>query len=151
MTNAHFIREFYNTTQVTCILTYIETKINFTLPKTSLSRADLHVGNRRKGVQGATYIVCDIMWASKLCHAQNVAPCTPFRLFSTCKSALIDAVLRNVKFTLCKICCIVKLPDEVYVSQTKLVGENKSFYNSKSSQTCCSLVFLLCKNKQKTI
>ena len=125
---------------MTCILTYTETKINFTLPKTSLTRADLHVGNRRKCVQGATYIVCDIMWARKLCHAQNVAPCTPFCLFPTCKSALMGAVLRNVKFTLCKICCIVKLPDEVYVSHTKRLGENKSFYNSKSSQMCCSSV-----------
>ena len=36
--------------------------------------------------------------------------------------------------------CIVKLPDEVCVGHTKRVGENKSFYNCKSSQTCCSLV-----------
>ena len=29
---------------------------------------------------------------------------------------------------------------EVCGSHTKRVGENKSFYNCKSSQTCCSLV-----------
>ena len=77
-----------------------------------------------------------------------VAPCTPFRLFPTCKSALVGAVLRDVKFILVSYVgiytghfgCIVKLPDEVCVSHTKRVGENKPFYNSKSSQTCCSLV-----------
>ena len=77
-----------------------------------------------------------------------VTPCTPFRLFPTCKSASVGAVLRNVKFILVfyvgiytgHSCCIVKLPDEVCVSHTKRVGENKSFYNCKSSQTCCSLV-----------
>ena len=37
--------------------------------------------------------------------------------------------------------CIVKLPDEVCASHTKRVGENKSFYNSRSSQKCCSLVY----------
>ena len=37
--------------------------------------------------------------------------------------------------------CIVKLPDEVSASHTKRVGENKSFYNSRSSQKCCSLVY----------
>ena len=26
-----------------------------------------------------------------------ITPCTPFRLFPTCKSALVGAVLRNVK------------------------------------------------------
>ena len=29
-----------------------------------------------------------------------VAPCTPFGLFPTCKSALVGAGLRNVKFIL---------------------------------------------------
>ena len=62
--------------------------------------------------------------------------CTPFRLFPTCKSALVGAVLRNVKFILVSyvgiytghlICCIVKLPDEVCVSHTKRVGENRRF------------------------
>ena len=75
-----------------------------------------------------------------------VAPYTPFRLFPTRKSVLVGAVLRNVKFILVSyvgihrshLCCIVKLPDEV--SHTKRVGENESFYNSRSSQTCCSLV-----------
>ena len=74
-----------------------------------------------------------------------VTPCTPFRLFPTCKSALVGAVLCNVKFILVSYVGIytghfVKLADEVCVSHTKRVGENKSFYNSKSSQTCCSLV-----------
>ena len=77
-----------------------------------------------------------------------VAPCTPFRLFPTCKSALVGAGLRNVKFMLVfyvgiytgYLRCIVKLPDEVYVSHTKRVGENKSPYNSTSSETCCTLV-----------
>ena len=77
-----------------------------------------------------------------------VTPCTPLRLFSTCKSASVGVVLRNVKFVLVfyvdiyigHLYCIVKLPDEVCVSHTKRVGENKSFYNCKSSQTCCSLV-----------
>ena len=81
-------------------------------------------------------------------RTKYVAPCTPFRLFLTCKSALIGAVLRNVKFILVfyvgiytgHLCCIVKLPDEVCVSHTKRVGENNSFYNCNSLQTCCSLV-----------
>ena len=80
--------------------------------------------------------------------AKYVTPCKPFRLFPTCKSASVGAVLRNVKFILVfyvgiytgHLCCIVKLPDEVCVSHTKRVGENKSFYNCKNSQTCCSLV-----------
>ena len=37
--------------------------------------------------------------------------------------------------------CIVKLPDEVCVSHTKRVGEDKIFYNSRSLQKCCSLVY----------
>ena len=77
-----------------------------------------------------------------------VTPCTPFHLFPTCKSASVGAVLCNVKFILVfyvgiytgHLCCIVKLPDEVCVSHTKRVVGNKSFYNCKSSQTCCSLV-----------
>ena len=35
--------------------------------------------------------------------------------------------------------CIVKLPNEVCASHTKSLGENKSFYNLRSSQKCCSL------------
>ena len=41
-------------------------KINFTLRKTAPTRADLHVGNRRKGVQGATYFVRDIILGPSL-------------------------------------------------------------------------------------
>ena len=37
--------------------------------------------------------------------------------------------------------CIVKLPDEVFASHTKRVGEDKIFYNSRSLQKCCSLVY----------
>ena len=37
--------------------------------------------------------------------------------------------------------CIVKLPDEVCANHTKRVGENKRFYNLRSSQRCCSLVY----------
>ena len=80
-------------------------------------------------------------------RSKYVIPCTLFRMFATCKSASVGAVLRNVKFILVslgiytgRLCCIVKLPDVVCVSHTKHVGENKSFYNCKSSQTCCSLV-----------
>ena len=81
-------------------------------------------------------------------RTKYVAPCTPSHLFPTCKSASVGAVLRNVKFILVfyvdiitgHLCCIVKLPDEVCVSHTKRVRENKSFYNCKSSQMCCSLV-----------
>ena len=77
-----------------------------------------------------------------------VTPCTPFHLFPTCKSANVGAVLRNVKFILVfyvgiytgHLCCIVTLPDEVCVCHTKRVGQNKSFYNCKSLQTCCLLV-----------
>ena len=51
--------------------------------------------------------------------------------------SIVGVVLRNVRFILVSyvgiytghLCCIVKLPDEVCVSQTKRVGENKSFYN----------------------
>ena len=55
-------------------------------------------------------------------------------------------LLRNVKFSIPlsintgMLCCIVKVPDEVFVSRTKCVGENKKFYNSSSSQKYCSLV-----------
>ena len=35
--------------------------MNFTLRKTAPTLADLHVGNRRKGVQGVTYFVLDII------------------------------------------------------------------------------------------
>ena len=37
--------------------------------------------------------------------------------------------------------CIVKLPDEVFASHTKRVGEDKIFYNSRSLQKRCSLVY----------
>ena len=50
-------------------------------------------------------------------HTKYVTPCTPFRLFPTCKSALVGAVLRDVKSSLpyvgiCTgpLCCIVKHP-----------------------------------------
>ena len=93
-------------------------------------------------MQSVTYCVLDIILGP------TVLAKTPFRLFPTCKSASVGAVLRNVKFILVfyvrtytgHLCCIVKLPDEVCVSHTKRIGENKSFYNCKSSQTCCSLV-----------
>ena len=39
--------------------------------------------------------------------------------------------------------CLVKLYEEVCASQTKRVGENNSFYNSRSSQKSCSLVYPL--------
>ena len=90
-------------------------------------------------------------------RTKYVTPCPPFRLFPTCKSASVGAVLRNVKFILAfyvgiytgHLCCIVKLPDEVCVSHTKRVGENKSFYNWKSPQTCCSLVLSKKLKKKK--
>ena len=51
------------------------------------------------------------------------------------------------------LCCIVKLTDEVCVSHTKRVGKIKSFYNCKSSHTCCLLVlpknFLLMSPKMQ--
>ena len=87
-----------------------------------------------------------------------VTPCTPFHLFPTCKSASVGVVLHNVKFILAfyvgiytgHLCCIVKLlPDEVCVSHTKRVGENKSFYNCRSSQTSCSLVLSEKLNKKE--
>ena len=64
------------------------------------------------------------------------------------KSAFVGAVLCNVKFILVSyvgiytghLCCIVELPDEVCISHMIQVGETKSFYNSKSLQTCYSLV-----------
>ena len=67
---------------------------------------------RRKGVQAKT-VGPQIMSRTKY-----ITPCTPFRLFPTCKSALVGAVLRNVKFILVcyvgiytgHLCCIVKLP-----------------------------------------
>ena len=86
-------------------------------------------------------------------RTKYVTPCTPsYACFPTCKPASVGAVLRSVKFIyffgvgiytghLC--CIIVKLPDEVCVSNTKRVGENESFYNFNSSQTCCSLVLSL--------
>ena len=85
-----------------------------------------------------------------------VTPCTPFHLFPTRKSVSVGAVLRNVKINLFfyvgiytgHLCCIAKLPDEVCVSHTKCVEENKSFYNCKSSQTCCSLVLSKKLNKK---
>ena len=93
-------------------------------------------------------VLAKIVGPKIMSSTKYVTPCTPFRLFPTCKSASVGAVLRNVKFILVfyvgtytgHSCCIVKLPDEVCVSHTKRVGENKSFYNCKSSQTCCSLV-----------
>ena len=67
-------------------------------------------------------------------RTKYVAPCTPFRLFRTFKSALVGADFRNVTFILGSyvgkytghICCIVNLPDEVYVSHTKRVGDNNT-------------------------
>ena len=115
-------------------------------------------------MQGVTYFVLDIILGPTvlaktvgpkiMSSTKYVTPCTPFHLFPTCKSASVGAVLRNVKFILVfyvgiytgHLCCIVKLPDEVCISHTKRVGENKSFYNCKSSQTCCSLVLSKKKN-----
>ena len=83
--------------------------------------------------KGATYFVRDITLGPTvlaktvgpkiMSHNKYVAPCTPFHLFPTCKSALVGVVLRNVKFILVfyvgiytgHLCCIVKLPDEVCV------------------------------------
>ena len=76
-------------------------------------------------VQGMTkYYVrqpLNIMLSTKKHYVKHkkVTPCTPFRLFPTWKSALIGAVLRNVKnaFSLPYVglytgplCCIVKHP-----------------------------------------
>ena len=61
MTNAHFVREVlqYNTRD---LYIYLHKGVKtFTFRKTAPKRADLHVGNRRKGVQGVTYFVCDII------------------------------------------------------------------------------------------
>ena len=101
-------------------------------------------------------VLDETMGPKIMSRTKCVAPCTPFRLFPSCKSALVGAVLRNINFILVfkvciytgHLCCIVKLPDEVCVSHTKCVGENKSFYNCKSSQTYCSLVSSL-KLKKK--
>ena len=119
-------------------------------------------------MQGVTYFVRDIIFGPTvlaktmsrtkyvaplaktvgpkiMSRTKYVTPCTPSRLFPTCKSALVVAVLRNVKFILVSyvgiytghLCCIVKLPDEVVVSHTKRVGKNvahefnlKNFKNS---------------------
>ena len=63
MTNAHFVRDVYNTTQGTCIIIYLHKRLKnfFTLHKTAPVRADLHEGNRWKGVQGVTYFVPNII------------------------------------------------------------------------------------------
>ena len=61
MTNAHFVRDVlqYNTRE---LYTYLHKGVKiFTSRKTAPTRADLHVGNRRKGAQGVTYFVCDII------------------------------------------------------------------------------------------
>ena len=61
MTNAHFVREVlqYNTRD---LYIYLHKGVKtFTFRKTAPKRADLHVGNRGKGVQGVTYFVCDII------------------------------------------------------------------------------------------
>ena len=50
------------------------TKINFTLRKTVPTIADLHVGNRRKGVQGTTYFVRDIILGFTV-QAKTVMKC----------------------------------------------------------------------------
>ena len=109
MTNAHFIRDVlqYNTGDLYIYLHKRVKKIFFTLRKTAPMRADLHVGNRRRGVQGVTYFVRDIILGPTvlaktvgptiMSRTKYVTPCTPRRLFPTCKSALIGAVLRNVK------------------------------------------------------
>ena len=39
--------------------------------------------------------------------------------------------------------CIVALPDEVCASHTKRVGNNKKFYNSRSSQSAAHWFILL--------
>ena len=88
--------------------------------------------------KGATYFVRDIVLAKTvgpkvMSRTKYVTPCTPFRLFPTCKSAFVVAVLRNVKFILVSyvgiftghLCCIVKLPDEVCVTHTKRIARTK--------------------------
>ena len=56
-----------NENQVKSIYLHKGVKI-FTFRKTATTRADLHVGNRRKGVQGVTYFLCDIIlfWGPQL-------------------------------------------------------------------------------------
>ena len=58
MTNAHFVRDVlqYNTRDLGIYL-HKRVKNIFTLRKTAPTRADLHVGNRRRGVHGVTYFL----------------------------------------------------------------------------------------------
>ena len=58
MTNAHFLRDVlqYNTSYLYIYL-HKRVKNIFTLSKTAPTRADLHVGNKRRGVQGVTYFL----------------------------------------------------------------------------------------------
>ena len=62
MTNAHFVRDvlLYNTRD---LYIYLRNRVKniFTLLKTAPTRAGLHVGNRRRGVQGVTYFVPNII------------------------------------------------------------------------------------------
>ena len=95
---------------------------------------NLHVGNRRKGVQGVTYFVLDIILGPTvlaktvgpkiMSSTKYVTPCTPFHLFPTCKSASVGAVLRNVKF-ICLLCRYIYRSLTLYcktpVSHTKRV------------------------------
>ena len=62
MTNAHFVRDVlqYNTSDLFIHL-HNGLKNFITLRKTAPTRADLHVGNKRKGVQGVTYLVPNII------------------------------------------------------------------------------------------
>ena len=92
--------------------------------------------------------------ALELRHAQNISHLDyfhglfPMRITAGFVIPIRKSVglLQNVKFSIPlgintgMLCCIVKLPDEMYVSHTKRVGENKTFCNSSSSQKCCSLV-----------
>ena len=72
MTNTHFVRDVlqYNTRD---LYIYLHKRV-----KTATTRADLHVGNRWRGVQGVTYFVPYIilgptvlakLWAPKNCFA----------------------------------------------------------------------------------
>ena len=63
MANAHFARDIlqYNTRDLYIYLHKGVKKICFAFRKTAPTVADLHVGNRRKGVQGVIYFVRNII------------------------------------------------------------------------------------------
>ena len=70
MTNALFVREVlqYNTRDLYIYLHKGVKIFTFRKNRNHKLRADLHVGNRRKGVQGVTYFLCDIIlfWGLQL-------------------------------------------------------------------------------------